>query len=209
MSRPVLYALIGLAVVLVALVATQVLVPSYLERRAENRLTEGGGEARVDIDALPALRLLFNRGERIEVRGERLDIPLERERGAVFDDLDRFKEADVRLDRLTAGPLRITRFSLTRSDHHLPYILAVSATVTVADLSDYAVRQVGGTLGGFLGRLGSSVLPGSNAPIPVELDAEVDSDDGLAIVESVDGTVAGVPADPLVAALASAIAKRL
>jgi hypothetical protein len=209
MSRPVLYALIGLAVLMLALLATQVLVPSYLERRAENRLTEGGGEARVDIDALPALRLLFNSGKRIEVRGERLDIPLESERGAVFDDLDRFAEADVRLDRLTAGPLRIARFSLIRGDHDRPYNLAVSATVTAADLADYAGRQVGGTLGGFLGRIGSGLLPGSTAPIPVELDAEVVSDDGLAIVESVDGTVAGVPADPLVAALASAIAKRL
>jgi hypothetical protein len=208
MDRRVLYALVGLAIVLVALVATQVLVPSYLERRAENRLTEHGGDAKVDIDALPALRLLFSKGERIEVRGEELDIPLEGERGKVFDDLDRFREADVRLDRMTAGPLRIARFSLTRAEHGDPYHLAVSATTTVSDLGDYA-GQYFGPLAGFLGRFGSSLLPGSAAAIPVELDALLDSDDGLAIVESVDGTVAGVPADPLVAALASAIAKRL
>lgn len=208
MDRRLLYALSGLAIVLLALVATQLLVPAYLERRAENRLTEHGGDAKVDIDALPALRLLFNRGERIEVRGEALDIPLEGERGKVFDDLDRFKEADVRLDRMTAGPLKIARFTLTRSDHEQPYHLAVSATVTVAELSDYAGQQLG-PLAGLLGRIGSTLLPGSTAPIPVELDATVDSDDGLAIVESVDGTVAGLPADPLVAALASAIAKRL
>jgi hypothetical protein len=80
--------------------------------------------------------------------------------------------------------------------------------VTVAELSDYAGQQLG-PLAGLLGRIGSSLLPGSTAPIPVELDAEIASDDGLAIVETVDGTVAGLPADPLVAALASAIAKRL
>ena len=45
--------------------------------------------------------------------------------------------------------------------------------------------------------------------IPVELDAEVASQDGEAVVRSVDGTVAGLPADPLVAALAAAIARRL
>jgi hypothetical protein len=208
MDRRVLFALIGLATVLVALVATQVLVPSYLERRAQNRLTEDGGTAKVDIDALPALRLLFSKGERITVRGEELDIPLESERGKVFDDLDRFKHADVRLDRLTAGPLRITRFTLTRDDHGKPYHLAVSATTTVADVSDYAGQQFG-PFAGFLGRIGSALLPGSTAPIPVELDAQLESDDGLAIVQTVDGTVAGVPADPLVAALASAIAKRL
>ena len=203
-----LYPLVALAVLLLVALATQVLVPSYLERRAENRLTEGGGEAKVDIDALPALRLLFNKGKRIEVRGERLDIPLEGERGRVFDDLDRFKEADVRLDDLTAGPLRITRFSLTRGDHGQPYDLTVSATVTVAELGDYAGQQFG-PLGGLLGRIGSALLPGSNAPIPVELDASVSSEDGEAIVRTVDGTVAGLPADPLVAALAGAIAARL
>jgi hypothetical protein len=208
MDRRVLYALIGLATVLLALVATQVLVPSYLERRAENRLTEDGGEATVDIDALPALRLLFSKGEQITVRGKELDIPLESERGRVFDDLDRFKEADVRLDRMTAGPLRIARFTLTRNDHGDPYHLAVSATTTVAEVSDYAGQQFG-PLAGFLGRIGSALLPGSTAPIPVELDAQVESDDGLAIVQTVDGTVAGVPADPLVGALAVAIAKRL
>jgi hypothetical protein len=208
MDRRVLYALIGLATVLLALVATQVLVPSYLERRAEKRLTEHGGEATVDIDALPALRLLFDRGARIEVRGEELDIPLEGERGRVFDDLDRFTEADVRLDRLTAGPLKIARFSLTRGEHGDPYHLAVSATTTVSEVSAYAGGQFG-PFGQFLGRIGSALLPGSTAPIPVELDAQIESDEGLAIVETVDGTVAGVPADPLVAALASAIAKRL
>jgi hypothetical protein len=208
MDRRVLYALIGLATVLLAFVATQVLVPSYLERRAEKRLTEDGGEAKVDIDALPAVRLLFDRGQRITVRGSDLDIPLESERGKVFDDLDRFAEADVRLDRLTAGPLKITRFSLTRGDHGDPYDLAVSATTTVAEVSDYAGQQFG-PLAGFLGRIGSALLPGSTAPIPVELDARLESEDGVAVVEAVDGTVAGVPADPLVGALAAAIAKRL
>ena len=208
MERRVLYPLIGLAIVLLALLATQVLVPAYLERRAENRLTEGGGEATVDIDALPAVRLLFNKGKRIEVRGERLDIPLEGQRGKVFDDLDRFAEADVRLDQMTAGPLRIARFTLTRTDHGRPYQLAVSATVTVAELGDYAGQQFG-PLGGLLGRIGSTLLPGSNAPIPVELDASVSSEDGKAVVRTVDGTVAGLPADPIVAALAEAIAARL
>jgi hypothetical protein len=208
MDRRVLYALIAVATLLVALVATQVLVPSYLERRAENRLTEHGGKATVDIDALPAVRLLFDKGKRIQVRGEELEIPLESEPGKVFGDLDRFAEADVRLDRMVAGPLRIARFSLARGKHGAPYDLAVSATVTAAELGDYAGQQLG-PLAGFLGRIGASVLPFSNAPIPVELDAELRSDDGRAVVETVDGTVAGLPADPLVAALAAAIAQRL
>jgi hypothetical protein len=208
MERRVLYPLIALAVLMLVLVATQVLVPSYLERRAENRLTEDGGEATVDIDALPAVRLLFNRGERITVRGERLNIPLERERGAVFDDLDRFKNADVRLDSLVAGPLLIRRFTLTRTDHDRPYLLTVVATATVQELGDYAGSQFG-QLGELLGNIAASLVPFSRAPIPIDLDASVSSEDGRAVVRTVNGRVAGLPADPLVAALAEAIAKRL
>ena len=208
MRRPVVIAGAVLAVILLALVASQLIVPAYLENRAQNRLTEGGGEANVDIDALPAIRLLFHRGQRIEVRGNGLDIPLEGQRGRVFDDLDRFAEADVRLDRLRAGPLHIARFTLTRSERDVPYDLAVSASVTARELSEYA-GSILGPLGVLLARIGSSALPLSTAPIPIELDAVVDSDDGEPIVRTVNGTVAGLPADPLVSALASAIAARL
>ena len=208
MPRGLVYAGAALAGILLVMVASQLLVPAYLENRAANRLTENGGEADVDIDALPAVRLLFNRGKRIEVRGSGLDIPLEGKRGRVFDDLDRFEEADVRLDRLKAGPLHIARFSLTRSERDDPYGLAVSASVTATELSEYAGSQLG-PLGALLARIGATMLPFSTAPIPVELDAVIVSNDGEPEVRSVDGTVASLPADPLVSALASAIAARL
>jgi hypothetical protein len=209
MDRRLVYAGAALAGFLLVLVASQLIVPAYLEHRAEKRLTEHGGKADVDIDALPAAKLLWHRGKRIEVRGSGIDVPLEGERGRVFDDLDRFGEADVRLDRLTAGPLRIARFTLSRTDREGPYDLAVSASITPRELSGYAGRQLGGALGGMIGQIGSALLPFSTAPIPVELDAVVASNDGDAEVRSVDGTVAGIPADPLVAALAAAIAARL
>jgi hypothetical protein len=209
MRRPLVYAAFGLAALLALLIASQLIVPAYLEHRAENRLTEHGGKAHVDIDALPAARLLWHDGKRIQVRGERIDVPLEGERGRVFNDLDRFKEADVRLDRLTAGPLRIARFTLTRTERGDPYALAVAATVTPRALSDYAGRQVGGPLLGLLGRLATALLPFDTSPIPIQLDAVIVSRHGEPQVQRVDGTVAGVPADPLVAALASAIAARL
>jgi hypothetical protein len=208
MPRALVYAGAALAAILLVLVASQLIVPAYLENRAQNRLTEHGGEAHVNIDALPAVRLLWHDGKRIEVRGNGLVIPLEGERGKVFDELDRFHEADVRLDRLRAGPLHIARFTLTRSDPDDPYDLAVSASVTTRELSEYAGRQLG-PLAALLAKLGSSVLPFSTAPIPVELDAVVASERGQPEVRSVDGTVAGLPADPLVSALAAAIAARL
>ena len=43
----------------------------------------------------------------------------------------------------------------------------------------------------------------------MDLDASVTSEDGVAVVRTVNGVIAGLPADPIVAALAEAIAKRL
>jgi hypothetical protein len=60
-----------------------------------------------------------------------------------------------------------------------------------------------------MGRIGSALIPGSSAPIPVELDASLTSEHGRAVVQSTNGTIAGLPADPIVATLASAIADRL
>ncbi|HEX8065661.1 MAG TPA: hypothetical protein VF520_03940 [Thermoleophilaceae bacterium] len=209
MRRGLVYVAAGLAGVLLVLVACQLLVSAYLEHRAENRLTENGGDVSVSIEALPVARLLFDRGKRIEVRGGGIDVPLEGERGRVFDDLDRFEEADVRLDRLKAGPLRINRFSLTRGERDEPYALAVSASVTASALSNYAGRQVGGPVVGLLARIAAATLPFSSEPIPVEVDAAIVSEKGEPHLTDVDGTVAGLPAGPLASALAAAIAGRL
>src|SRR5215211_4847164 len=62
--------LIGLAALL--LVASQFALPALAERRAEDRLEEGGGSASADVRAFPALRLLFGDGDSLDVRGRGL-----------------------------------------------------------------------------------------------------------------------------------------
>ena len=96
--RRLLYVAVG---ILALLVLSQLFVPPYLEHRAEKRLTAKGGHADVQIDALPAMRLLWSDGSKIRVRGEGLHVDLlhGQESRQVFDELDRFDQADVRLTR--------------------------------------------------------------------------------------------------------------
>lgn len=197
--------------VVVLLVVSQLAVPPYLEHRAEKRLTEKGGHASVDIDALPAMRLLWGDGEKIRVRGDGLRVELLAPSPAnpVFDELDRFDQADVRLSRMSAGPFAVRNVTLTRRHSDDPYSIVVSASTTARALSSYAGSQVGGSIGGFFGRLAGDVVPFSSESIPVEVDASIRSDDGKPVLESVDGSVAGLPAGPLASAIAAAIAGRL
>src|SRR5436190_668800 len=130
--------LIAAAGIVVLLVASQLLVPAYLEHRAEKRLTEKGGHAEVTIQAVPALRLLFDDGHRITVRGEGLHVDLLNGRGPVFDELDKFDQADVRLTRMSAGPFAVRQVTLARRSFDDPYSLVISASVTGRALSSYA-----------------------------------------------------------------------
>jgi hypothetical protein len=85
----------------------------------------------------------------------------------------------------------------------------VEASATGTELAEYAGGELAGELGELFGRLGSGLVPGSTAVIPVVLDATLTSDAGRAHVEEVEGSVAGLPAGPLAEALAGALADRL
>ena len=197
--------------IVVLLIVSQLAVPPYLEHRAEKRLTSKGGHASVNIDAVPAVRLLFGDGHRIEVRGDGLRVELlaSNTSNQVFDELDRFDQADVRLSRMSAGPFAVRNVTLARKHADDPYSLVVSASVTPRALSTYAGSELGGSLGGLIGRLAGDVVPFSSESIPVEVDAEIRSADGRPVLQSVDGSVAGLPAGPLASAIAAAIAGRL
>ena len=201
--------LITAAAIVALLVLSQLLVPPYLEHRAEKRLTAHGGHATVSIDALPAARLLLHDGDEIKVRGEGLHVQLTNRRMNVFRELDRFNRADVRLTRMSAGPFSVSRVAIARSSSSRPYAFSLRASVTARDLSSYAGSQLAGGLGGFLGRLGSDVVPFSSEPIPVRIDAAIRSNGGQPELQNVAGSVAGVPAGPLASAIAAAVADRL
>jgi hypothetical protein len=99
--------------------------------------------------------------------------------------------------------------SLERDGGDAPYRVAVHGTVTARELATFGAGQIGGGLGGFLGGLMGGALPFGDDPVPIDLDAVVRSEDGRPRAVTVHGTVAGVPAGPLVEALALALAGRL
>ncbi|MFL5780701.1 MAG: hypothetical protein ACJ760_05245 [Thermoleophilaceae bacterium] len=206
--RRLLYVALGIVVLLVL---SQLLVPPYLEHRAEKRLTSRGGHAHVEIEAVPALRLLFDDGQRIKVRGDGLHVEILHGNASrkVFDELDRFREADVRFTRMSAGPFAVRNVAIARRTSDDPYTVVISASVTARALSTYAGKEIAGPFGGFLGRLAGGAVPFASERIPVEVDADIKSVEGRPQIVHVDGSVLGLSAGPLASAIASAIAGRL
>src|SRR5215213_6660761 len=180
--------------VLVLLLLAQFALPGYVGGRAEDRLTEGGGRADVELSAFPAARLLFREGDFARVRARGIELPLVDPDRRVLADLDGFDDVDVELTDSRAGPIRLASVSLERDGGDAPYRTRVRGSITARDLATFGAGQVGGGLGGFLGGLMGGALPFGDEPIPIDLDAVVRSDDGRPRAVTVHGSVAGVPA---------------
>lgn len=199
--------MVAVAVIVVAgLVVAQLVLPGYTADRIEERLTEDGGTVTATVHAFPAARLLFGDGDRLEVSGSGLRLPLDTNED-VFDRLDGFDDVDVRLDTFSAGPFFVDRFDLSREGSG-PYRLVSSSTTTGADLLGYGARELGIPGAPFLEYFAGRA-PEGNRTIPIRLDMGLDSDDGRIRVVSGGGTVAGYPAGPLAELLTAAIVVRL
>ena len=204
-------AIVTVAVVIALLaLGSQIAIPAYVSSEVEDRLTENGGSAHVEVHALPAVRLVGGDGDRIEIRGRGLEFDFPSPKTDVFDRLDGFDEVDAHLTDVRTGPFRVQRFTLSRSDGQGNYRMAMQAESTPDDLGRYAAGQVGGPLGGLLSRFaGNGLLPFGNDPIPVSIDAVVRSDGGRVQVVSSTGDLAGLSVGPLAATLAGAVVARL
>jgi hypothetical protein len=206
MRRLALWALIIVAVIAVA---SQFALPPIAEDRAADRLTDAGGSADVSISALPAVRLLFGDGDRIEVRGRGLTLPATAEQTGALDALNGFTHVDIRLHDTKIGPVTLRDFALRR-DGSLPYALRAAASTSPADLADFGAGQLG-PLAGFAIRFGTSEALGAAAqrPIPIDLNMRLADEGGRLVVVSGSGSIAGVPTGPLAELVTAAIAVRL
>jgi hypothetical protein len=206
-------ALIAIAPVLTALVASQFLLPPYLEGRAEDRLTAGGGSASVSLEALPALRLLFEDGETLRVKGRGLRVdPRDGEAlrfPHLFEKLDGFDEVDLRVVDARIGPIAVRAFSLRRPADRETYRFRTRATTSPRELYSYVASRVSGSLGGFVAGAADSLLKAEARPIPIELAGELESDGGQPRLISGAGEVAGIRTGPLVEILAAAVITQL
>jgi hypothetical protein len=203
-------AIIAGAAVVVLLAASQLLLPPYLEHRAEDRLEAHGGNAQVDLDAVPALRLVASDGHSISIRGRGLGVDLAEldPNQELFDKLDGFDRVDIALADVRAEPFSVRRFDLVRSEGAKTYRLAVAGTTSARRLSRFAASRLPGLLGPLL--FGATRTLGLGPrPIPFDLSAELESEGGRATVVSSSGSVAGIPAGPLAELLANAVISRL
>jgi hypothetical protein len=192
-------------VVLVAVV-THFALPPYLEGRVEERLEEHGGRAEVELEAVPAMRLLTGHGDRLEIEGSGLEVDFDDPDRDVFEDLNRFDEVDVDLTDVEAGPFETESFVLEGQGDGR-YRIDVDATVTGQELARLAGGRFG-PLGELIGGLaGGSLL--SSAPVPVRLDGELEAKDGEVTMTSGTGTVAGISAGPLARLVTTAILSSL
>jgi hypothetical protein len=200
--------LVPLGLLALVVLAGQLLLPGIAEHRVENRLERHGGTARVSLSALPAMRLLFGDGDSLTVKGSGLDLAPE-ERHDALERLDGFDEVSVKLDRLVAGPLHVSSFTLTRGEGEDDYRTRLSARTSAREVGRFLGSQAGGAFGGLLGDLAGSSLPGGATEVPLKLKAVIASHGGDVEVVRARGSVAGIPAGPLTELVVAAVARRL
>jgi len=180
MLRAVL-AFIGLAVA--ALVGGQLALPRIAERRITSDLADSGKVTRVEVEALPAIKLLFKRADRVEVEmaevragttGRLVEL-LRRTRGT--------DELDARADLVTLGPLRLHAAMLTKDGDRL----RGEATVSEAELAAALPSQM--RLRPVDDGSGELVLEGAIGPISAR--ARLSARDG-ALVIAPEGLLGGL-----------------
>ncbi len=195
------------ALVLIALAGvSQFVIPPLAEKRAEDRLTDGGGTATASVSAFPAARLLFGDGDRISVNGTGLNLPLE-EQADALDRLDGFDEVDVSLSDFRAGPFAVRSFELVRTGPSASYEVTSSSRATPSAIASYGASRLGIPGGSLLAPLANLVL-GGNRTVPIEVDMRFRSDGGRVVVESGGVSVAGISTGPLAELITEVIVVR-
>jgi hypothetical protein len=198
------WVLIAATALLVAVVLGQVTILRFGAGRIERRLAQHGGEAFVSIDALPALRLLRRRGDRLLVRGHGLTLGISGSGG--LSALDGFRSVDIALREFTIGPFEVSSFELSR-ERRGPYRMRSAATTSGLALASYGGEQLGGLVPLLV--VLARQAPLGDRGIPLSIEVEMLSEDGLISVSSGGGSIAGYPAGPIATLIAGAVARDL
>ena len=181
-------AIVVLAVVVAALVATQFAIPAVTEERLADDLQALGSRPAVDVDALPALKLLWGRADRVELRFPRATIlPV-----GVGDQLARTQateELDARVETLSLGPVVLRDATLRKEGSSLSARAVADEGDLVSALPGFlSLRPVVGAGGDGLVFEGSATAFG----VGVALRARLRGVDGRMVL-SVNGPFGGFP----------------
>lgn len=207
MSTLTRIALALVAIAAVALVAAQVFLPGRVASDIEARLTEGGGRASASVEAVPAARLLWADGDRIEVAGSGLVLDVENDTD-VLDRLDGFDQVDVSLTDVEAGPFAVSSFELRRAGDGA-YTLRSEATTSGTELLEFGADNLGPIGGPIAGFLGERAPAQASEAIEVTLDAQLESADGRIEIVDGGGEVEGYDVGPLAEVITAAVVSRL
>ena len=195
-----------LAVLIIAAVATQLIIPRVAENQTEDRLTKEGGTADVNIEAVPAVRLLFDDGDKLEVRAQEVDIPIDDIQGKSFKEFDGFNEVFVRLVLSKVGPFFAENVTIARGEGDDLYGFTFRGSTSPAEVGEFALAGLPpllrSSLTALAGRAGTRELP-------IRLDVQLRSDRGRASVVGGTGTVAGLPLGGFALGIAGAIISRV
>ena len=196
-----------LAVLVLAVIGIQIFLPDRVASDIEARLTEGGGTASAEVESLPAVRLIWADGDRIEVSGSDLVLDVEND-VEVLDRLDGFDQVDVSLENVEAGPFQVSTFELRRQGGGA-YTLRSDATTSGTELLEFGAEALGPLAGPIGGLLGGNAPDEASEPFEVELDAQLVSVDGQIEITEGGGTVAGYDVGPLAELITAAVVSRL
>lgn len=167
---------LGTAIGLLA--AAQLVLPPLAERRVRDDLDDRGRVRSVEVSALPAVKLLWGRADRVEVRMD----SYRSGQAPLADAVARAHatgELDARTAELRVGPLVLRDARLTKDGDRLDGTAILRETDLVAALPPYLdVRPVGADAGGLV-LDGSATLLGAS----VRARARVRARDGAVVVE--------------------------
>jgi hypothetical protein len=176
-------ALASLGLAVAVLVGGQVALPRIAERRITSDLSHSGQVRRVSVEAVPAIKLLFRRADRVEVDMAEVRAGTT---GKLVQLLRRSKGTThlvARADLVTLGPLRLHAALLTKDHDRLSGRATVSESELTAALpSQLRVRPVAEPSG-------ELVLEGAVGPIVAR--ARLTARDG-ALVVAPEGLLGGL-----------------
>ena len=197
---------IGAAIVVgLAFGVTQGVIPNHAEKKVRDRLTQNGGSADVTIRAIPAIRLLFDDGDELDVDARGIEIPASELRGGSLKELDGFDKMRFEMTRSEVGPFTADRVLLTRDEGEQNYDFTFRGSTSAGQLATFALGALPG-----VGALVETLAGRSAAAeIPIRLDAELKSDGGRAEIVRGGGTVAGLPLGGIALPIAGAIISKL
>jgi hypothetical protein len=205
-------AIVAIVVVVVGGI-TQLVIPGFVERKAESNLEADGegGNADVSVSAFPAVRLLWGSGDKFEAHGRGLAIDFDKRTDDPLGRLDGFDEVDIDFKDLTTGPVDVNTFSLVKKESDTSFYLRMDAETTPLALGQAVGGQLGGTLGRLIAGAATSTLPdGGTTDLPITMEGQVSRADGGKVdVDGVRASVAGVPAGPFAEAMVQSVLERL